>query len=94
MSDDEIKRFASLPSVSGYINLEELKKTILAAFGWSSFGSAAVILAVLIGETVHVWYVGPYAPIVIMAASQIAGMLRARYLGTKFLVQGQNRRPD
>lgn len=82
-----------LPALQGYLNLDELKKTILAAFGWSSFGSAAVIAVVLIGESAHRWYVGPYAPIFIMAASHIAGLLRAKYLSEKYLKAGERVEP-
>lgn len=89
MNEDDVKHFAGLPPLQGYVNIGELKKTILAAFGWSSFGSAMVMLAVLIGESAHVWYVGPYAPIVIMALSQIAGFMRAQYLSQKFIREGE-----
>jgi hypothetical protein len=86
MSNDELKQ---LPSMQGYVNLEELQSTLLHALGTGSFSALGfTILAVLL-ENAQKIYVGPSAAIVIAICSSAAALIRARSVGMKYLQSGE-----
>lgn len=86
MSGDELK---SLPSVQGYINVEELKSTLLKAFGTGSISALILTLLTVVLENLSKIYVGPAAAVVISVASALAALLKARQVGMKYLQEGE-----
>lgn len=86
MSGDELK---SLPSVQGYINVEELKSTLLKAFGTGSISALILTLLTVTLENLSKIYVGPAAAVVISVASALAALLKARQVGMKYLQEGE-----
>jgi hypothetical protein len=86
MSEDELK---DLPSLQGYINIEELKLTLLRAFGTGSFSALILTMLTVLLENFGKIYVGPAAAIVISVASALAALLKAHQVGMKYLQEGQ-----
>jgi len=86
MSGDKLK---SLPSVQGYINVEELKSTLLKAFGTGSISALILTLLTVILENLSKIYVGPAAAVVISVASALAALLKAHQVGMKYLQEGE-----
>ena len=86
MSEDELKQ---LPSLQGYINIEELKSTLLRALGTGSFSALGLTLLAVLLENAQKIYVGPSAAIVIAICSSAAALLRARSVGMKYLQAGE-----
>lgn len=86
MSDDELK---GLPSVQGYLNVQELMNTLLKAFGVGSFSAFALTVLTVILDNANAIYVGPKAALVISIASMVAAMLKARQVGSKYLHEGE-----
>lgn len=86
MSGDELK---SLPSVQGYINVDELKSTLLKAFGTGSISALILTLLTVVLENLSKIYVGPAAAVVISVASALAALLKAHQVGMKYLQEGE-----
>jgi hypothetical protein len=86
MSEDELK---DLPSLQGYINIEELKLTLLRAFGTGSVSALLLTMLTVLLENLSKIYVGPAAAIVISVASALAALLKAHQVGMKYLREGQ-----
>ncbi len=86
MSDDDLK---GLPSVYGYLNIQELSKTLLNALQVGSFSAFALTLLTVILDNANAIYVGPKAALVISIASMLATVLRARQVGSRYLHEGE-----
>jgi len=86
MSEDELK---NLPSLQGYINVEELKSTLLKAFGAGSASALILTVLTVLLENVSKIYAGPSAAIVISLASAAAALLKAYRVGMKYLQEGE-----
>jgi hypothetical protein len=86
MSEDELK---NLPSLQGYINIEELKSTLLKAFGTGSVSALILTILTVILENLGRIYVGPAATIVISVASALAALIKAHQVGMKYLQEGK-----
>jgi hypothetical protein len=86
MSEDELN---NLPSLHGYINVEELKSTLLKAFGTGSVSALILTLLTVILENLSKIYVGPAAAVVISVASALAALLKAHQVGMKYLQEGE-----
>lgn len=79
----------ALPEIRGYINFEELKRSLLQGFGQATLGGMAVYVAVVIGESAHLWYTGPQSATVIMLATSVAAFLRTRMVAKRYIAQGE-----
>ena len=86
MSEDELK---NLPSLQGYINVEELKSTLLKAFGTGSVSALILTVLTVLLENASKIYAGPSAAIVISLASAAAALLKAYQVGMKYLQEGE-----
>jgi hypothetical protein len=86
MSEDELN---SLPSLQGYINFEELKSTLLKAFGTGSASALLLTVLTVLLENFSKIYVGPAAAIVISVASALAALIKAHQVGMKYLQEGE-----
>jgi len=86
MSEDDLK---GLPSVHGYLNIQELSNTLLKALGVGSFSAFALTLLTVILDNANAIYVGPKAALVISIASMVAAMLKARQVGSRYLHEGE-----
>jgi hypothetical protein len=86
MSEDELK---NLPSLQGYINVEELKSTLLKAFGAGSASALILTVLTVLLENASKIYAGPSAAIVISLASAAAALLKAYRVGMKYLQEGE-----
>lgn len=79
----------ALPEIRGYINFEELKRSLLQGFGQATLGGMAVYVAVVIGESAHLWYTGPQSATVIMLATSVAAFLRTKMVAKRYIAQGE-----
>jgi hypothetical protein len=86
MGNDKLR---AMPSLEGYINVEELKLTLLKAFGTGSMSALLLTVLAFLLENISKIYVGPASAIIISIASAIAAMLKARQVGMKYLQEGR-----
>ena len=84
--NDEIKQN---PPLYGYINWAELRDITVRGLGQPTLVALVTSVFITIGESAHMWYVGPAGPTVILVLSSVAGYLRSRKLATKYLNEGQ-----
>jgi hypothetical protein len=86
MSEEELK---NLPSIQGYVNLDELKQALLRGFGQASLMGFASYVVIIVGESAHLWYTGPAAATVVSILTMIAAYLRSSKIGIKLLKEGE-----
>lgn len=86
MGDSEMKQ---LPSLLGYLNIEELQKVLLQSIGAGSLSAFVLAIFVAILENMDKVYIGPSGALVISLCSALAAVLRGRAVGRKMLRLGE-----
>lgn len=86
MGDNEMKQ---LPSLLGYLNIEELQKVLLQSIGAGSFSAIFMAILIAILENMDKVYIGPSGAMVIALCSALAAVLRGRAVGRKMLRLGE-----
>lgn len=86
MGDSELKQ---LPSLLGYLNIEELQKVLLQSIGAGSLSAFVLAIFVAILENMDKVYIGPSGALVISLCSALAAVLRGRAVGRKMLRLGE-----
>lgn len=77
-------------SIKGFLNAEEFMKALYKGIGWTSLSSLGIAVILALGDSVHLWYTGPLAPMVVTFAGVIVGYLRTRKLGQQFIEEGED----
>lgn len=86
MSEDELR---GLPALQGYINWEEAKRILLNGVGQTSLLGLFAVVVTSLGESAHIWYTGPNAPIVIFVATSLAAYFRSKMMAKRFIAEGE-----
>lgn len=77
-------------SKSGYLNAEELMKTIAKSFGQSTLAGVGLFVALTVLGDFDSWYIGPHKAEIATFVALILGPLRAAMIGRKYLEVGND----
>lgn len=86
MGEEELK---GLPSIQGYLNLQELSNLLMQSVGAGSFSALLMTVLVYVLEHMDKVYIGPSGALVISMCSALAAVLRGRSVGRKMLRLGE-----